>query len=164
MSPRMIRARLRGMGRDKDAARDPGSEPDQVMEIDPAELAGIFRAPNWLRDLGIGAWLLIGILLFLFGMVWLLSLTIIIVLPVLTAGIIASVALPVVDWLARHRVPRGLGTALVLLAVVLAGLLMVYLVVAGIADQRESLGSELSKAADKIESAAKDVGIGDAAA
>jgi putative heme transporter len=164
MSPRMIRARLRVMGRQKDAAEGSRSEADQVMEIDPAELAGIFRAPTWLRDLGIAAWLLIGILLFLFGMVWLLSLTSTIVLPVLTAGIIASVALPVVDWLARHRLPRGLATALVLLLVVLAGVLMVYLVVAGIADQRESLGSELSAAADELESAAKDLGVGDAAA
>ena len=83
------------------------SEPDPVKEIDPAELRGLFRAPGWLRDLGVASWLLIGVLLFLAGMVWLLALTETIVLPVLTASILAAVASPLVAWLARHRVPRG---------------------------------------------------------
>ena len=71
-----------------------------MVEIDAAELRGLFRAPDWLRDLGIASWLLIGFLIYLAGMIWLLALTSTIVMPVLTAGIIAAVASPLVAWMA----------------------------------------------------------------
>ena len=47
----------------------------EFVEIDARELSGIFAAPTWLRDLGIMAWLLVGVTGLLIGMVWLLSLT-----------------------------------------------------------------------------------------
>ena len=53
-------------------------------------------APGWLRDLGITSWLLVGVTLLLVGAVWLLSLTETIVMPVMTAGVVAAVASPVV--------------------------------------------------------------------
>jgi putative heme transporter len=64
------------------------------------------------------AWLLVGITLLVVGVVWLLSLTHTIVMPVIAAGVIAAVASPLVAWLARHRVPRGLGAALLMLAII----------------------------------------------
>ena len=45
----------------------------------------------------------------LVGAIWLLSLTETIVMPVVTAAIIASVTSPAVDWLRRHGVPPGAG-------------------------------------------------------
>ena len=69
--------------------------------------------PQWLRDLGLMSWLVVGSLVLLGGTVWLLSLTAIIVIPVITATIIAAVLSPVVGWLARHRLGRGGGAALV---------------------------------------------------
>jgi predicted PurR-regulated permease PerM len=162
MSPRMIRARLRGLGRDKDADAPPesGSQADPVMEIDPSELRSLFRAPDWLRDLGIASWLLIGVLLFVAGMVWLLALTETIVLPVLTASIIAAVASPVVAWLARHHVPRGIGAVVVLLGIVAAGAAILMLIVGGLAGQEDELSSELTSGAGKVQSWAEDAGIG----
>ena len=71
------------------------------MEIEPEQLARIFTVPQWLRDLGLMSWLVVGSLVLLGGTVWLLSLTSIIVIPVITATIIAAVLSPVVDWLAR---------------------------------------------------------------
>jgi hypothetical protein len=38
-------------------------------------LAGVFAAPAWLRDLGVAAWLLVGVTMLLVGAIWLLSLT-----------------------------------------------------------------------------------------
>ena len=55
--------------------------PDRSIEIDPRELSGVFAVPQWLRDVGQTSWLLVGVALFLVGMVWLLSLTDVIVLP-----------------------------------------------------------------------------------
>src|SRR5215218_4083987 len=70
--------------------------------IDPGSIAHVFSVPGWLRDLGFMSWLIVGTLLLLAGVVALLSLTAVIVMPVITAGIIAAVLSPVVGWLARH--------------------------------------------------------------
>ncbi|MCL4287432.1 MAG: hypothetical protein KJ006_07285, partial [Thermoleophilia bacterium] len=65
----MIRGRLRR----NPGAPEPGGE--QVVEIDPAQLSGIFSVPGWLRDIGLMAWLLVGVTLLISGLVWLGSLT-----------------------------------------------------------------------------------------
>jgi hypothetical protein len=104
----MIRGRLHRHGRKGERA--PGEE--EYVEIDARELTDVFAAPRWLRDVGLTAWLLVGVALFLAGAVWFLSLIQVIVMPVLTAGVIASVAGPLVTWLQRHRVPRLAGAVL----------------------------------------------------
>ena len=53
------------------------------------------------------SWLLVGITLLLVGIVWLLSLTATIVMPVIAAGIMAAVMSPLVGVLQRRSVPRG---------------------------------------------------------
>ena len=116
----MIRARLRRRKGDG----DPEGDATEFVEIDPAELSGIFAAPQWLRDLGLMAWLLVGVAAFLVGAIWLLTLTQTIVLPVITAGIMAAVLSPMVGYLERHRVPRGAATAIVFLLIVAAGALV----------------------------------------
>ena len=76
--------------------------------------------------------------LFLVGAVWLLALTQVIVVPVITAAVVAAVASPLVGWLKRHGLPRGIGAALVLLAIVGAGLAVFVLIVAGITSELEA--------------------------
>ena len=49
----------------------------------------MLAAPDWLRDAGAIAWLLVGIVLVVAGAIWLLSLTSTIVMPVLTASVVA---------------------------------------------------------------------------
>jgi predicted PurR-regulated permease PerM len=131
---------------------------EEVIEIEPGALSGIFAAPKWMRDLGFSAWLLVGVAAALVGAIWLLSLTQAIVMPVLTAGIIASVVLPLVDWLQRRRVPRAIGAALVFLAIVAIGLGVGLLVIAGIASQADSLSEHLREGAHEIESLVTDLG------
>ncbi len=135
------------------------SATDEYVEIDPAELTGVFAAPGWLRDVGLTAWLLVGVALFLVGAVWLLSLTNTIVLPVITAAVIASVGSPVVGWLQRHRVPRPLGAILLLVALILLAALVVYVVLAGITSQSGDLSHHLSDAKNTIEGWLKDLGV-----
>ncbi len=147
MTPRRaIRGRLRRAGRE--------SEPpeEEVIEIDPAELSGIFSAPDWLRDLGFSAWLLVGVAAALVGAIFLLAQTQTIVMPVVTAAIVASVTVPLVDWLKRHGVPRGAGAALVFLGIVLIGVGVGVIVMGGIASQADSLSQRLHAGADEIES------------
>lgn len=132
---------------------------DEVIEIEPGELSGVFAAPKWLRDLGFSAWLLVGVGAALIGAVWLLSLTETIVLPVIVAGIIASVTSPLVDWLRRRGIPRGIGAGLVFLAIIAVGVAVGLLVLAGIASQADSLSERLREGATEIESWVGDLGV-----
>lgn len=132
---------------------------EEYIEIDPATLTGLFASPRWLRDIGLTAWLLVGVALFLVGSVWLLSLTNVIVVPVIAAGVIAAVAAPLIAWLERHHVPRPVGAILLLVAAILLGVLVVYVVIVGITSQAGDLGSQLDDAKSTIEGWLKDLGV-----
>jgi putative heme transporter len=109
--------------------------------------------------MGLTAWLLVGVTLLLVGIVWILSLTHTIVLPVITAGVIASVASPLVRWLAGHGLARGLGAALLLLSIVALGAGVVVVIVAGITGQSGDLSSHLSDAKDTVQGWLEDLGV-----
>jgi len=138
-----------------------GHEEDQYIEIDPGELSGLFAAPGWLRDAGFTSWLLVGIVVLLAGVVWLLTLTAVISIPLVVAGVIAAVAGQLVGFLNRHGVPRGLGALLLLLLIVAAGALAGYMVLRGIGSETSSISHQLIAAGDKIEGWLKDLGVGD---
>jgi predicted PurR-regulated permease PerM len=128
-------------------------------EIRPEDLENVFAVPQWVRDLGLAAWLLVGITLLLVGIVWILSLTATIVMPVLTAAILAAVMSPLIGMLQRRRVPRGVAAALVLLGVVAAVVLLGIVIFAGISSEAGSITGDLQKAADKISGWLQDAGV-----
>jgi predicted PurR-regulated permease PerM len=154
----MIRGRLRRLRGAE------GHEEDQYIEIDPGQLSGLFAAPSWLRDAGFSAWLLVGVVVLLVGVVWLLTLTAVIFIPLVVAGVIAAVAGQLVSLLNRHRVPRALGALLVLLLIVGAGALAGYLVITGIGSETSSISHHLTAAADEAEEWLKDLGVGEGSA
>jgi predicted PurR-regulated permease PerM len=157
---RTIRARLTRHPHEHSEA----GEQTSVLEIEPGELTRVFVAPPWLRDAGLVAWLLVGIVLIVAGSIWLLALTSTIVIPVIVATIIAAVTGPLVGALHRRRVPRALGAALVLLGVLLIGVLLGVIVLGGITSQSGDISSHLSGAADKVSKSLKDLGVGDQSA
>jgi putative heme transporter len=128
-------------------------------EIRPEELDAVFAVPQWIRDLGLAAWLLVGITLLIVGIVWLLSLTATIVMPVLSAAIMAAVLSPVIGMLQRRRVPRGAAAALTLVTVVLAGVLLTVVIIRGISSEAGAISSDLHKAADKLNGWLQDAGV-----
>jgi len=122
-------------------------------------LEALFAAPKWLRDLGFSAWLLVGVGAALLGAIWLLSLTETIVMPVLTAAIIASVTSPAVDWLGRRRIPRAVGAAMVFLLILGIAVGVGLLVLGGIASQADSLSQRLQEGAAEVQSLVSDIGV-----
>ena len=132
-----------------------------VLEIESGELTRVFVAPPWLRDAGLVAWLLVGIVLIIVGSIWLLALTSTIVIPVIVATIIAAVTGPIVRALQRRRVPRAAGAALMLLGIIAIGALLGLIVLGGITSQAGDISSHLSGAADKVSKWLKDLGVGD---
>ena len=120
---------------------------------------GGFNTPGWLRDVGMSAWLLVGVALLLVGVVWLLSLTQVIVVPVITAAVVAAVASPVVGWLQRHRLPRPVGAILMLLTIVALAVGVVVVVIGGITSETGDLKDHLDEARKTIEGWLKDIGV-----
>ena len=150
----MIRGRLRRRKGGKDGG-------EEYFEIDPRELSGVFAAPGWLRDAGFSSWLLVGVALLTAAIVSLLALTQSIVIPVVLAGVIGAVAGPLVSWMKRHGVPRGLGAALVLLGLLGVGVFSAYLILSGIVSETDGIGDELRGAVDEVEGWLKDAGVSD---
>jgi len=155
----MSERRISFRGRLRRPERENAPAEDEVIEFDPGALSGLFAAPKWLRDMGFSAWLLVGVALALVGAIWLLALTETIVMPVLTAGIIASVAVPIVDWLRRRGIPRGIGAVLVFLGIVAIGVGVGLLVLTGIASEASSLSERLREGAHEIESLVHELGV-----
>ena len=151
-----MRARLRRHGQGDRPIR---RAEDEYVEIDAAELSDVFNVPDWLRNVGLMSWLLVGITLFVTGVIALLGLTQVIVIPVIVAAIIAAVASPLVARLHGHRVPRALGTVLIMLVIVAAGCGMFLVIVLGITGEASAIGGHLSTAQDTITGWLKDLGL-----
>ena len=143
----------------------PAAEPvaeHHVVELDPDQLrslSNVFAAPKWLRDAGLASWLLAGVAVLLFGVVWLLALTATIVGPVTVGLIVAVVASPAVAWLKRHHVGRAAGAAIVVVAILALAVGILLLVVGGITSQGDAIRSQANDAAPKVQKWLTDIGI-----
>jgi predicted PurR-regulated permease PerM len=153
----VIRGRLHRRGRDGEGSE--GAPADEYIEIDPRQLRGIISVPDWLRNLGLVSWFLVGIAVMLTLGVALAALTDVIVVPVIVAAIVAAVASPLVGWMNRHRIPRALGTVIVMLGLVALGTGVTLLIVLGITGQASGIGSHLSGAMDTIAGWLRDLGL-----
>ena len=128
-----------------------------AVELD--ELTTLFAAPRWLRDLGRSAWMLVGVSAFLAVIIWLLGTTYEIVGPVVAGTIVATVAMPAVSSLQRHRVPRVAGAAIVLLGLAAIGAFILVLVLGGITSQEGDISQRATQAADKAEGWLNSLGV-----
>lgn len=157
----MIRGRLHRHRAEGETAATPAVE---TIEIDPGQLSGILAAPPWLRNAGVMSWLAAGVLVLLCGLVWLASLADAIVMPLIAATIIAAVGAPLVGWMARHRIPRAAGTALLLLGLIAVGGAIVLLVIGSVTGEASSVSSHLAEAQQKITGWLHDLGVGSSSA
>ncbi len=151
--------------RKKDGATSAG-EP-AGLELDAAQaraLATAFAPPRWLRDLGRTAWLLVGLFALLAGLVWLLGATYTITGPVVAATIVATVAMPIVARLERHRWPRAAGAVVVLLGLAAVSVLVIVIVIGGITSQSSEIGRHADEAANKAEGWLKSLGVNESGA
>jgi len=134
----------------------------QVVQFDEdqlREMSAMFAAPRWLRDLGVASWLIAGVGVLLFGLVWLLGIMDTIVGPVLIGLVLATVCTPGVSWLARHHVPRPAGAAIVLLLILAVGIVILLLVLGGLVSQKDEISAAVNSAVDRIQGWVQDVGV-----
>ena len=146
---------------DGPAAPQLRSRLDAVQE---RQLASVFEPPRWLRDLGRASWLLVGVVALVAGSVWLLSEISVIAVPVLVGLVVATVASPLVTMMQRHRVPRALGSLVVLLGLAALALVVLVVVLGGIASQADEIADNATAAAATVETWLRDVGVDENAA
>ncbi|HSC90218.1 MAG TPA: AI-2E family transporter [Gaiellaceae bacterium] len=146
----------------------PGAHPPQPRSrldaVQERQLASVFEPPRWLRDLGRASWLLVGVVALVAGSVWLLSEISVIAVPVLVGLVVATVASPLVTMMQRHRVPRALGSLVVLLGLAALGLVVLVVVLGGIASQADEIADNATAAAATVETWLRDVGVDENAA
>ena len=121
-----------------------------------------------LRRWGTRSWLVLGILGLLAAGVWVLSQVSGFVVPLIIAGVLGALFVPVVEWLENRGVPRGGGALAVLLF--LAGVVLgsVWLVLAGIVGQYPTIADQVSAGLATLdvwlEERGVDIGSGDSLA
>jgi predicted PurR-regulated permease PerM len=128
------------------------------MRVKATRLQDSFATPRWLRDLGRSSWLLVGLLLLLFGIIWLLAETYTITGPMVGALIVSVVAMPLVRRLDPHM-PRAVAAAIVLLAVAAIAVFIVVIVIAGITGQSSEISAALAAGVDRIQGWMKSAGV-----
>jgi predicted PurR-regulated permease PerM len=117
-----------------------------------------------LRSVGAAAWSLVGVaLLFLTAALMLMALRAI-VLALVVAVFLAIVLSPLVDVLARHRLPRPAGAVVATLLVVVVAAAATYLVVAGVVSQQQEISQNVDAAVDKLQGILTSAGISSTAA
>ena len=119
----------------------------------------MFAPPQWLQDLGLLAWFLVGLGLVLLGLIWILGEISTIVSPVVSGTIVAAVAGPAVSWLERRGWPRAAGAGFMLLLVLALAVAVFLLVVHGIVANGDQIKALATDAADKVEGWTTDAGI-----
>lgn len=129
-------------------------------DLDESHLAELFTAPRWLQRLGRQAWLLVGIGIAVVGLIWVLDIASTIVLPVVTAAVVAAVASPAVAAMQRRRVPRAAGAGVVLLGLLGLAVLVTVVVLSSIVAQSSAIDGAASNALDTIEGWLDDAGAG----
>jgi predicted PurR-regulated permease PerM len=148
--------------RRREAVSKPEQEPVELAPAEASELATVFAAPRWLRDLGRTSWFLVGVFAVLAALTWLLGTTYTIVGPVVAGTIVATVVMPAVSALARHM-PRAAAAGLALLAVAALGVAVFVIVLGGITSQNDDIGQNASAAANKAQQWLDDLGVDDSA-
>jgi putative heme transporter len=121
--------------------------------------AGALAAPSWLQDLGRTSWLVVGFAVLMVGLAWILGTAATIVGPLLGATIVATVAMPLVGGLKRHRVPRVAGAALVLVGLIAIAAVIGIGVIAGITGQHGEISKDAAASADRAQSWLTSMGV-----
>ena len=107
-------------------------------------------APGWLRRAGVQAWLFVGIIaaaaILLAGYTALQS----ILLPLILAAIAAMLFRPLVDGMAKRKVPRALGTVITMVLIVVVVVALVAMIVWGLVDQGPAIGAAIASGVEAI--------------
>jgi putative heme transporter len=102
-----------------------------------------FEVPSWLRTVGLGSWLTLGIVALVAVVLLVVAVVAEVAIPLAIAGVLAAVLVPVTDRLERVHVPRWLGATLVLVVGLSLAAGTIALVIGGILEQSDEIWRQL---------------------
>ncbi len=108
--------------------------------------------PEWLRKWSAIAWAFVGVALASIAIFLSFDFLSWIIVPTVFALILATLLLPLTDWLARH-IPRGYAVAVILLLCFGIGILLVLIFVKGIVEEAPQIQAGLQNAEAQVKSA-----------
>ena len=118
-----------------------------------------------LRRWGTRSWLILGVIGLLAAGVWLLSQVSGFIVPLIVAGVLGALFVPVVEWLHDRGVPRWGGALAVLLFLAVVVLGSLWLVLAGIVAQYPTISNQvtagLAALDEYLEARGVDIGSGE---
>ena len=109
------------------------------------------ETPAWFRTLGIEAWLALGIAAVLALTLFLIALVAEVAIPLAIAAVLAAILVPLVDRLARWRVPRWLGATLVLILALSLVVGTIAVIVGGLISQSDEIWAQLEGSMQQVE-------------
>jgi predicted PurR-regulated permease PerM len=107
-------------------------------------------SPEAMR-IAVWAWAAIGVIVLIAVLAWAFAWTASISVPLLLALLLGFLFGPWVTWLERHRIPRSLGAALVLLGLVLVFVGLIVLVVVSLAGNLGDVGQSIDQGVEEVE-------------
>jgi predicted PurR-regulated permease PerM len=110
------------------------------------------QVPAWLRTLGVGSWLIVGVVVVAAIAIAVLALVTEVAIPLAIAAVLAAILVPLADQLERWGVPRWLGATgvLVLGLALVAGTIV--LVINGIVSQSDEIWARLESGLQRLNS------------
>jgi len=109
-----------------------------------------FEPPGWLRSLGEGAWLTVGVVALVAVLLLVMTLVAEVAIPLAVAAVLAAILVPLTDRLESWHVPRWLGATLVLILGLTLVVAVLALVVGGLISQGDEIWAQLNSALDKL--------------
>ena len=113
-------------------------------------LAGV-DVPAWFRNVGVGAWLLLGIAGVLAVLLILIALVADVAIPLAIAAVLAAILVPLADRLERWRVPRWLGATLVLILALSMVVVTIAVVINGITSQSDEIWAQMEASLKQVD-------------
>ena len=135
---------------------DPG---DRIVDRLPALLPMHARVPRWIVTSGVTGWLLLGMAGVVAVILWILTYVSTLVVPLLAAIVLAILFSPIVDMLARRRIPRGIGATLVLLGIIAFTGLLTWTIAKGVIDQAPQIATQFKDARAALAGWLTDLGL-----
>lgn len=134
--------------------------PDTGTGLDAPRGAGP-QVPLWLRTAGVTSWLILGVAGAIALGTVLFALTRGVTIPLLVAVVLGAIFVGLVDGLEKLRVPRWLGSLIVMAAVLGLAIGIFAVVISGITDHADEIGRQLRAGVARIEEGLASLGVGE---
>lgn len=125
-----------------------GSGTSDEAQLAPRDERTPFEVPVWLRQFGLAAWLLIGLVIVLFALSAFVSALRTLFIPTLFAALLGATFMPLADKLERRGVKRWIAALLVMLLIVFIAVAVSLVVVVGVFNQFPTVKQNLNAAAE----------------